>query len=344
MDKKLPKSQLKKPLEKIRGYDKKNKRFKFSVSPMKQNGVEFYTLSVPSEVLAETCFVSNRYEDPEEGFQRSLNLKKAKQIADYIDFEGGTIPTSIILSAQPSAETEILTRKSVSFKNTKKAFLVIDGQHRVWGYKLAKKSIRVPVVIYNGLDKAEEARLFIDVNSKQTPVPSALLLDIKKLAKSESGDEQFYGAIFDLFYEKNVSCLKGRLSKAGGVNNKLNRVNFNRAMRQLKSGPLNIQEKPPEELFKILNNYLRAFLNLESMGLGNHIHKSNVFYGLLFIFPEVVRKVLNEFGRDYSYDNFYSVINRCFGSLSERKLKTNLTTVGKIKNLFSRYVEEELEL
>ena len=31
------------------------------------------------------------------------------------------------------------------------AFLILDGQHRVYGFSLAKTSLRVPVVIYNNL-------------------------------------------------------------------------------------------------------------------------------------------------------------------------------------------------
>ena len=339
----LKAGEAKKSIKSIKGYDAKEDRFKFSVSPMKQNGYEFYTLSIPSEVLAETCYVTDRYKDPVEGFQRTLNIKKAEQIAHYIDNDGGTIPTSVILSAQPDADVKILTRKTISFKNLKNAFLVIDGQHRIWGYRMAQNSLRVPVVIYKGLDKSQEARLFIDINSKQTPVPSALLLDIRRLAENEDVTEKYLGNLFDLFYSKNTSCLQGRLAKAGG-SSKLNRVNFNRAMKQLLKGSLDLKEKTTEEAYEILNQYLRGFMSLKKMNVQAHIHKSNVFYVLMFVFPDIIRKVHSDFGKDYSYESFSSVIMRCFGNSTEICLVANVASLAKLRNYFQKSLDEKLEL
>lgn len=340
----MSKKELKKPVKKIKGYNEKDNRFNFSASPMKQNDFEFYTLSIPSEVLEKTCFVTNRFQDSEEGFQRTLNERKARQIAKYIDEEGGTIPTSIVLSAQPEADVQILSRKTLSFKNTKNAFLIIDGQHRVWGYIFAKYSIRVPVVIYKGLDKSQEARLFEDVNSKQTPVPAALLLDIKRLAQTEDSTESYLGDLFNLFHDSNTSCLQGRMTKAGETNKKLNRVNFNRALKQLLKSNLDFKGKGLNEIYKILNQYLRAFIDLKKMNVGEHIHKSNVFYSLVYVFPEVVIKVHSDFGKDYTYDNFSVVLNRCFGNVTESKLKSNISSLDKLKSLFLKQLDEKIEL
>src|SRR5207248_1145328 len=147
----------------------------------------FYTLTAPSDILAKTCFVSTRYDDPKEGFQRLLDKNRAQQIADYIDEGFGSIPNSIVLSAQPEAELKVIGRgKTIEFKDTPKAFLILDGQHRVYGFALAKTTLRVPVVVYNDLSRKDESRLFIDINTKQRPVPNELLLDIKKLAEYES--------------------------------------------------------------------------------------------------------------------------------------------------------------
>ena len=82
---------------------------------------------MPSSVLAETCFVINREEDPIKGFQRELDLKRAQEIANYIDNGLGTIPSAIVLSAQEDAEFEYNSKtKTLNFKPIKKAFLIID--------------------------------------------------------------------------------------------------------------------------------------------------------------------------------------------------------------------------
>src|SRR5579884_3808253 len=52
---------------------------------IRQGKHRFYTLTMPSDVLAETCVVDTREENPEEGFQRVLDSKRAQEIADYID-------------------------------------------------------------------------------------------------------------------------------------------------------------------------------------------------------------------------------------------------------------------
>jgi hypothetical protein len=121
-----------------------------------QGSHRFYTLTMPSDVLADTCVVDTREENSDDGFQRVLDQKRAQEIADYIDKGFGTIPCSIVLSAQREANLEYNSRTQVlSFIKTPRAFLILDGQHRVFGFKKAKTRLRVPVVIYNGLRKAE---------------------------------------------------------------------------------------------------------------------------------------------------------------------------------------------
>lgn len=102
-----------------------------------------------------------------------MDDKRAHQIAEYIDTGLGTIPSSIVLSAQPEAKLKIVGGgKTLEFQKTQKAFLILDGQHRVYGFSFAKTALRVPGVIYNGLSRRDESRLFIDINTKQRPVSS----------------------------------------------------------------------------------------------------------------------------------------------------------------------------
>ncbi|PWB81442.1 MAG: hypothetical protein C3F11_15220, partial [Methylocystaceae bacterium] len=92
----------------------------------------FYTLVLPSDILAATCTVEARLENPIDGFQRLLDKKRARDIADYIDSGFGTVPSAIILSAQPRAQLHF-DRKTgeFRFRNDPRSFLIIDGQHRV---------------------------------------------------------------------------------------------------------------------------------------------------------------------------------------------------------------------
>jgi len=109
----------------------------------------------------------------------------------------------------------------------------LDGQHRVYGFSLAQTSLRVPVVVYNGLSKKDESRLFIDINTKQRPVPNELLLDIKKLAEYESDVERSLGEVFDLFKARSDSPLLGLVSPAERKKGLISRVTFNAALKPL---------------------------------------------------------------------------------------------------------------
>ena len=154
---------------------------------MEQNNQRFYFTTIPKADIFPFCYVADRNEDPAKGFQRVLDINRAKDIARYLDESRGSIPTNVVLSAQADAEIRYDGKaKTLKFKRFPKSFLVLDGQHRLYGYGLTQKDHRVPVSIYEGLSKQEEVALFIDINTTQRGVPAALLLDIKYLAERES--------------------------------------------------------------------------------------------------------------------------------------------------------------
>src|SRR5262249_8335030 len=101
-----------------------------------QNDHRFYFLTIPIDHLFRFCFVASRDEDPAAGFQRALNEPRAKEIAKYLADGAGSIPSNIVLSAQEAADFRYdPQKKTASFRRAKGAFLVLDGQHRLWGYQ-----------------------------------------------------------------------------------------------------------------------------------------------------------------------------------------------------------------
>jgi DNA sulfur modification protein DndB len=114
--------------------------------------------------LFDYCFVARRKEDSQEGFQRALTEVRADDISRYLSSGNGSIPTNVVLSAQSEAVLQYNARsKQIIFERVPRAFLVLDGQHRLWGYSKCPVKHRVPVAIYEGLSRAEEAKLFIDI-------------------------------------------------------------------------------------------------------------------------------------------------------------------------------------
>ena len=318
-----------------------NEEFRFSISRIKQNNFEFYVTSIPSKVLAQICFVTNRYEDPEQGFQRELDKKKAEKIAEFLNTGMGVIPSSIILSAQTEADIKIDRNKTIVIKNVSKAFLIIDGQHRVYGYKLSTQNVRIPVVIFNALSKQDEARLFIDINTKQSPVPNALLLDIKKLAVYENEKENFLSQVFEYFYKEMNSVLIGKMSKAGESKNKINRVTFYSAIRPLLKTVIDVNTKTSLEVFQMLNAYLGAFIDIQNLKLKEDIVNTSVFSGLINFFPEVARSVSSKKSEDMVEKvTYYNLLQPIFKGVTAAIFK-NQSKKGKV--VFTTYLEKKLK-
>lgn len=298
------------------------KRIGFSsVSLVRQGEHRFYSLTLPSELLAETCFVIAREEDPVKGFQRELDEKRAREIAAYIDSGLGTIPSAIILSAQPDAELEYdSSRKGLSFKPIRKAFLIIDGQHRVFGFMLAEKAFRVPVIIYAGLSRRDETRLFIDINSKQKGVRAELLLDIKKLAEYEKDEEALLREIFDTFMQESSSALYSKLSPSSKAAGKISRSVFNSALKPLVRV---FGEKSQGELYAILNSYFVALIE----GVLRRHQQIDLLVNAIFFraacsfFLIVAPKVKDRFGAIYTADNFHYFLDQVGGNIKVAKLK-----------------------
>jgi len=314
--------------------DQQNETLSYTASLVTQGDHRFYTLTLPADILARTCFVVAREEDPEEGFQRMLNKERAQQIADYIDSGLGTIPTSIVLSAQDTADFKYNARsKSVSFKDFNKSFLVLDGQHRVYGFRLSKSNLRVPVVIYNELAKKTESRLFIDINTKQKPVPNELLLDIRKLADYQDDTETVLGEIFDIFDTEPGSPLIGKMTPSKRVKGKLSRVTFNAALKpHLKL----FGEASSEQIYEPLAAYFGAFMRQNSArNTGIDITNPTAFRALSNVFPEVSQRVQDKHGREYVIEHFEVIFEEMLNNVKSSTLKNAGNNAGNYAKALS---------
>jgi DGQHR domain-containing protein len=314
----------------------------FSASVITQGVHKFYSLTMPIDVLAKTCFVSSRDEDPKEGFQRVLDKNKAQQIADYIDKQKGTIPTAVILSAQVEANLVFDTKKkTLKFDVIPKAFLVLDGQHRIYGFSLATSELRVPVIVYAGLSRKEESRLFIDINTKQRPVPNELLLDIKSLADYESTEEEYMRCVFDMFNDEPNSSMLGKLSASERAKNKLSRTTFNASMKPIYDV---FKEREPEETYTILNAYLRVIITgFTKLGIENSLVNSYVFRAIVVIFPEVARLVKMKYD-NYHIDNFAHALDYFFQSINPSRITRKLQGYKELSEYFQKCLRKDFTL
>lgn len=255
-------------------------RAALSVSLITQGSHKFFSGSMNIEDLAACSSPNPREADPISGFQRSLDESRALAIANYLR-EGGTIPASIILSAQPAADFVYTNKnRSVSFELESSSFLILDGQHRVYAFrKLMSEGLkyRVPVIIYSELTVTQEARLFIDINTLQRPVPRELLLDIKKLAEKDNDEEKLLDDLFTSFEVERDSFLLDKLSRIEKKRGRISKVTFYDSMKLI------IKEfdiTNTDKLYKILNSYFQAASDVaveHNMDLATLITKPTVF-------------------------------------------------------------------
>jgi DGQHR domain-containing protein len=284
--------------------------------------------------LARTCFVVDRDEEPVQGFQRLLDKDRAQQIADYIDAGFGTIPTSVVLSAQDVAVFEYTrTKRTVRFKDNPKSFLVLDGQHRIYGFHLAKSELRVPVVVYNELTRVDESRLFIDINTKQRPVPNELLLDIRKLAEYRNDVETRLGDIFDLFATEPDSPLFGAMSPSKRKKNHISRVTFNAAAKPVLAL---FGEADAKDIYRVLSAYLTAFSSATSTkSMEIDFTAPVAFRALISIFPDIAQRVRDRFGTDYKADDFALVISEMLKGVKPSAMKNVGNSVSAYAKIFT---------
>ena len=295
----------------------------YTASLVSQGKHRFYTLAMPSDVLAETCVVDLRSKNPIDGFQRILDKRRAEEIKQYIDKGFGSIPTSIVLSAQASAGLSYTSAKrTLRFRKKGGSFLILDGQHRIYGFFLSDTRLRVPVVIYNNLSRADECKLFIDINTKQRPVPPELLLDIKKLAETENSSEADLREIFDLFDERADSPLAGLMSRAEKKVGKISRVTFNAALRPVSAS---FAGSDAVYVYDVLSCYLHACrAGLRKHKAQDKITNPILFRALMLLFPVIAERVSDRHPSEYTTANFDELIAPMFS----RVKKADLDRIG----------------
>jgi DGQHR domain-containing protein len=279
----------------------------------------FYSLALPSKTLAATCMVEARQENPIDGFQRLLDKRRARDIANYIDTGFGAVPGCVILSAQSRAHLHFdRASAQLTFRSDPHAFLIIDGQHRVFGFNLAQKSVMVPVIIFNRLTRAQECRLFMDINTKQRPVPPELLLDIRRLSETETAGEALLHDVFDLFATREDSALKGYLSPSERRKGRISRVAFNAALKSIDGAFVDAEAA---EVYAVMNAYLKVCMS----GLALHEAQDNIavsalFKALILLFANVAERVADRHGGKYTVKNFEEVLLPFFKRLRKSEL------------------------
>lgn len=318
-------------------------RSSFPALKCTQNGHIFYISVMNSSDLDAMCFVSRRKDDADKGFQRLLSNKRAREIAKYLDSGTGVIPSALIVSAQPCANLEYDEKASrLILEREENSLLVLDGQHRLYGMKSAEKEYEIPVVIFSKLTTQEEIRQFIDINTTQKGVPSALILDIKGPAGTETKIEERQRTLFEKLNERSV--LSGLMSSSESKVGKISRTAFNSSTKSIfESGPLS--NATDENIYSAVKNYLEAVVTIFRLSekAEAKITKNVLFKAVMLMFNDVVDKCISLYG-NLKTESFAAYLDPLKNLEYEHYTGTNKTTEVRIVNDIRSALRTKLEI
>ncbi|AGO54002.1 hypothetical protein SOD_c10070 [Serratia plymuthica 4Rx13] len=159
----------------------------------------FYAVSIHSDLLSKVAF-SSRAEYKSDGVfsllkgnQRELDLKRSKQIGQYIDSVESTFPNSIILGANFDSNGNLIEDYDIRWRVEKDGgrynliipsednivATIIDGQHRLSGFEYSdREGMDLLCSVFIDLPAPYQAYIFATINFNQKNVNKSLAYDL----------------------------------------------------------------------------------------------------------------------------------------------------------------------
>lgn len=144
-------------------------------------GTIYVTKINPSLLLNMSTVDRRRMENQDEflGIQRELKTEKVSKIKKYLTSNEATFPNSIIVDTKSEFILEE-TANSLTMRVADNAFTIIDGQHRLEGFRdNPKENFELILAIFTDLNTSQQANIFSTINSEQTKVDPSLNLQLE---------------------------------------------------------------------------------------------------------------------------------------------------------------------
>jgi DGQHR domain-containing protein len=306
-----------------------------------------YVAKISPELLLRMSVVDRRrIADDDEilGIQRELKAEKVVQIKNYLTTIDATFPNSIIVNTT----SEFITSESEStlkLNVTDSTFTIIDGQHRVEGFRENLiPDFELIVAIFKDLRIDQQANIFSTINSQQTKVDAShnlnLELDSKEytpikmmieIAQSFNFDKEspwannirilgngskgiislsaFVKPLINLtFSETDYYLIKNELTKAG-EGKFPSFSDFNYKAERFPFWEF-YKRKDQKSVYKILLNYFKSLSLILDKDWGNNeslLNKTTGYNALMKLFKEIFLIGLGN--SDLSYDFFFKELS-----------------------------------
>ncbi|WP_346857192.1 DGQHR domain-containing protein [uncultured Draconibacterium sp.] len=156
--------------------------FKYITTKFFDNDI--YTFPMTVDDLLDIQYVASRGKSTEQGaVQRILNKRRISQIRDFI-LEGNSFVNTFILNWTDTDNPPKIKKETLNLPLQGRRAQILDGQHRIAGMQEAVNKnpqigkIEVLVSLCIGLNTQEAAKIFLNINSEQKPVPKSLIYDL----------------------------------------------------------------------------------------------------------------------------------------------------------------------
>lgn len=155
---------------------------RLNVFPLEQPGGTFYYAKVKTADLVNGLEIRRRSKRGD-GVQRDLDIRRIRDIGDYLSTADAILPTPLVISVEKAElvtdanGTQILHIESNANGHWGE---IIDGQHRYEGLLTTKSfnSYEIPVCIFVDLAIEDKATVFATINSTQVKVPKSYIYDL----------------------------------------------------------------------------------------------------------------------------------------------------------------------
>lgn len=334
-------------------------------------------------------------EDP--NIQRKESLERLKEIGEYIDKTNSIFPNAIICNIslketkddsanEEGVDSEIWNYISIcngemTFDSDKVEISIIDGQHRLGGFRYADESnldkYELVVTFLIGLLPAQQAELFATINGKQKSVNKSVLYDLSTMSEEEYSMQMMAHLMVTWFNVNEKSPLKNKIKMLGSGNGTISQAAMIDAvlpMLNLKKGKYkratdlrtNLQfpifhkfyeKRESKYIIQNLYDYLsivkqnyKEYWNVENSSI---LIKTTGISGLLMAYPTIYAYLVMQFGSDLNRYN--KELAKIFNNMKPKKfvpIASNYVGGGKqiqkkfacdlLKTLFSE--QEILEI
>lgn len=177
---------------------------------------DFFLCSIPAEALLKVTYSIPATMTREGGMfsgifgnQRAKSKARHKQIGEYIDETSSSFPNTIILSANYQEDGSYVEDEKIRWHASKgrdgffvltipsveRLASIIDGQHRLEGFKYISKPERlqmgIPCAVFINLPREYQARIFATININQKRVDKSLAYQLFGYDLNESNADKW---------------------------------------------------------------------------------------------------------------------------------------------------------